>query len=44
LLQLARDTALRVKLGENGRLFVSKHFDVRQMVEALYGLYLQLRV
>jgi glycosyltransferase involved in cell wall biosynthesis len=42
LLQLSGDAALRRRLGEQGRQFVRKHFDLPQMVEALHQLYLRL--
>ena len=42
LLLLARDEILRKRLGEEGRAFVRARFGVRQMVEALHQLYMQL--
>jgi glycosyltransferase involved in cell wall biosynthesis len=44
MLQLARDAALRQRLGEQGSQFVRKHFDLPQMVEALHRLYLRLAI
>ncbi len=43
LLLLARDGALRERLGKAGREFVRQHFDARQMVDEIYHLYLRLR-
>jgi glycosyltransferase involved in cell wall biosynthesis len=42
LLLLARDSALRERLGRRGQQFVRDHFSVEQMVDALYSLYLKL--
>ena len=42
LLLLARDPALRRKLGERGREFVRANFAVESMVENLHRLYAQL--
>ena len=43
LLLLARDGALRERLGQTGREFVRQHFDEKQMVEEIYQLYRRLR-
>ncbi len=42
LLGLAKDRALRDRLGQRGRHFVQDHFSVSQMVGSLHQLYLQL--
>jgi glycosyltransferase involved in cell wall biosynthesis len=42
LLQLARDPALRERLGQHGRQFVQERFAVERMVDELYQLYLRL--
>jgi glycosyltransferase involved in cell wall biosynthesis len=42
LLRLARDKALRERLGLNGQRFVRERFSVQQMVDSLYDLYLRL--
>src|ERR1051325_2326915 len=42
LLELARDAALRRRLGQRGQQFVQEHFRVERMVEELYELYLRL--
>jgi glycosyltransferase involved in cell wall biosynthesis len=42
LLQLARDAALRARLGRRGRQFVQERFSVERMVEDLYQLYTRL--
>jgi glycosyltransferase involved in cell wall biosynthesis len=42
LVQLAEDSALRKRLGEQGRQFVRENFSVETMVEKIYALYLQL--
>jgi glycosyltransferase involved in cell wall biosynthesis len=39
LLQLVNDPALRLRLGTQGRAFVSEHFAVEQMVSSLAALY-----
>jgi glycosyltransferase involved in cell wall biosynthesis len=44
LLQLARDAALRARLGRRGRQFVQERFSVERMVEDLYQLYERLVV
>jgi len=43
LLQLAGDSALRERLGQQGRAFVAEKFPVQGMVDALHALYLRLR-
>jgi glycosyltransferase involved in cell wall biosynthesis len=42
LLQLARDFALREKLGERGRRFVKENFSVEKMVADQYSVYQKL--
>jgi glycosyltransferase involved in cell wall biosynthesis len=42
LVQLARDEALRRRLGQAGRQFVSQRFSVQRMVDDLYALYQRL--
>ncbi len=42
LLQLAGDTALRQRLGQQGQHFVRERFGVQRMVDDLYQLYLRL--
>ncbi len=42
LLQLARDNALRGRLGACGRQFVRENFSVEKMVDAQYDVYQQL--
>ena len=44
LLRLARDAALRERLGRCGRQFVEQRFGVQRMVDDLYQLYMRLRV
>ena len=43
LVQLARDSALRERLGERGRHLVRQWFSVERMVEELHALYLKLQ-
>lgn len=40
--QLAKDPALRQRLGEQGRSFVSERFGVQRMVDDIHALYLKL--
>jgi glycosyltransferase involved in cell wall biosynthesis len=42
LLRLARDSALRQRLGCRGRQFVQERFGVQRMVDDLYQLYMRL--
>jgi glycosyltransferase involved in cell wall biosynthesis len=42
LLRLARDAALRERLGKNGQQFVKERFNVGRMIDDLYKLYLKL--
>jgi glycosyltransferase involved in cell wall biosynthesis len=42
MLQLARDPALRLRLGRAGRQFVQERFDAQRMVDQLHALYLRL--
>jgi glycosyltransferase involved in cell wall biosynthesis len=42
LLRLSQDLPLRERLGHRGREFVQKRFDVQQMVDGLFQLYLRL--
>jgi len=42
LLRLARDPALRQRLGRRGQQFVQQHFGVQRMVDELYQLYQRL--
>jgi glycosyltransferase involved in cell wall biosynthesis len=42
LLQLAKDPALRERLGGRGREFVQEQFPVERMVEEVYQLYVRL--
>lgn len=42
LLRLARDPALRERLGRRGQQFVRQHFAVQSMVDDLHRLYLRL--
>ncbi len=42
LLRLARDPALRQRLGRSGQQFVRERFGVQRMVDELYQLYLRL--
>jgi glycosyltransferase involved in cell wall biosynthesis len=42
LLQLARDPALREKLGRHGRNFVVQNFSIEKMVADQYNIYLKL--
>ena len=42
LLELANDAALRERLGRSGTGFVRENFDVEQMVDTIYNLYLKL--
>jgi len=42
LLELARDSGLRQRLGSRGREMVKENFPVEKMVEDLYQLYLRL--
>ncbi|MBI3853635.1 MAG: glycosyltransferase family 4 protein [Verrucomicrobia bacterium] len=42
LLQLARDSSLRERLGRRGQQMVKERFDVNRMVADLYALYLKL--
>jgi glycosyltransferase involved in cell wall biosynthesis len=42
LLRLAQDGPLRERFGQRGRQFVREHFDVEQMLDSLYQLYLRL--
>ena len=42
LLRLARDAALRERLGRSGQQFVRQRFGVQQMVDDLYQLYVAL--
>ena len=42
VLQLARDSALRAKLGKSGADFVRENFAIETMVDSIYNLYLKL--
>ena len=42
LVQLARDRALRERLGRRGQQMVKECFGVERMVDDLYALYLRL--
>jgi glycosyltransferase involved in cell wall biosynthesis len=42
LLQLARDPALRGRLGKRGQQLVKQWFPVERMVDEIYALYLKL--
>ncbi|MEY2429759.1 MAG: hypothetical protein QOJ40_2644 [Verrucomicrobiota bacterium] len=42
LSELARDPALRDRLGQDGRQYVQERFSVERMVDELYNLYLRL--
>src|SRR5205823_1401521 len=42
LVQLARDSALRERLGQRGRHLVRQWFSVERMVDGLHALYLKL--
>jgi glycosyltransferase involved in cell wall biosynthesis len=42
LARLLEDAALRHRLGAQGRAWVTQHFDVAKMVDALHALYLRL--
>jgi glycosyltransferase involved in cell wall biosynthesis len=42
LLRLARDPALRDKLGRHGRNFVAQNFSIEKMVDDQYNIYLKL--
>lgn len=43
LLKLARDEALRERLGKRGQLLVKDCFPVQRMVDEIYNLYLKLK-
>jgi glycosyltransferase involved in cell wall biosynthesis len=43
LLQLAQDAPLRHRMGQRGQQLIREHFDVQQMVDDIYALYLRLR-
>jgi glycosyltransferase involved in cell wall biosynthesis len=42
LLELARDPALRLRLGQRGLQFVQQHFALNRMIDDLHQLYLKL--
>jgi glycosyltransferase involved in cell wall biosynthesis len=43
VLELAKDPALRKRLGERGQAFVREHFAIEKMLDELWALYRRLR-